>query len=256
VPDPSVRPTIVVASPVPQVLSRLTAVLGGPVVLVGGWSVQCRLRMARAGIRPTEDIDVLLRREQRPARKALEQIDAVQADLTHPCRLSGLPVVVDLLAGDEPALTLADDDDPVVDDADGLRLLRPPMGPLLARTSEPVVLEADDDGTTTPVLLPRAGALFAMKVVTLTLVHRPLEKRESDAEDVLRLLASFGTLALLDDLEAASAEERRITLVALGQLGASGIRACAGGRGDEVLTPERLDLVVEALAGGLDRSSR
>lgn len=66
-----------IASPdaVVESLSAIVNVLPGGVVLVGGWAVRCRLRMARAAVRATEDLDLLLREEARPARAALAAVE-------------------------------------------------------------------------------------------------------------------------------------------------------------------------------------
>lgn len=104
---------------VAETLARLTEAVG-QVVLVGGWAVQCRLKMARRQIRPTSDVDVILGPEARPARSALEGASAIQDDPKHPCRISGLPLLVDLLA-ERPDDAVVGRDDTVVD-GDGLRL--------------------------------------------------------------------------------------------------------------------------------------
>lgn len=207
-------PTIVVPPPVAETLARLADAVGSEVVLVGGWAVACRLRMARYPVRPTEDLDVLLRDEARPARAALAAISAVQADGAHPCRVSGLPLTLDLLA---------DGDDEFVNDPDGLRLLVPPFASLLVRTAQPVRLVDAKEHMEATVSLPLAGALFATKVANVAFDFRDRPKRASDAEDALRLFNAFGTLGLLNDLVHAAEPERRELRRHLGALGAGGL---------------------------------
>lgn len=83
-----------------DVLASLSRAVGTPVMLAGGWAVHCRLALVNRVARPTEDIDVALRREMRPAKAALAAINAMQDDPRHAARLSGFPLIVDLLADD------------------------------------------------------------------------------------------------------------------------------------------------------------
>lgn len=241
-------PDAVVAS-----LRIVVDALPGGVVLVGGWAVRCRLRMARAAVRPTEDLDLLLRGDARPARDALAAVDAIQADPEHPCRLEGLPLLVDLLADDLPdGVDGARPGrvDERIEDPDGLVLLVPPFGLLLARSAELVrlVSEADADGCM--VRLPSAGALFAGKVANVALDFRTPEKRASDGEDVVRLIEAFGALALLADLEEANSEERADLHDHLVRLGAGGLAGQArAARLDH--DPDRLRMAISRMVDGL-----
>lgn len=222
--------TIGVPRAVAGCLGQLVAALGGPVTLIGGWAVTCRLRMARSRGRPTEDVDVVLGEHLRPAAAALAAISAVQDDPEHPCRLAGLPVLVDLLAeGPTASLVPAHLADRSVTDADGLRLLVPPFARLLCATAEHVRLEAEDQASGSAIVgLPRAGALFAAKVANLDLEDRHPEKRAGDAEDAIRLLTTFGALALAEDLRTATADEQRRIHYLLQATGGSGLYAAAG----------------------------
>lgn len=241
-------PDAVVAS-----LRAVVDALPGGVVLVGGWAVRCRLRMARAAVRPTEDLDLLLRGDARPARDALAAVNAIQSDPDHPCRLEGLPLLVDLLAEDLPdGVDVARPGrvDERIEDPDGLVLLVPPFGRLLARSAEWVrlVSEADADGCL--VRLPSAGALFAGKVANVALDFRTPEKRASDGEDVVRLTEAFGALALLSDLDNATPEERADLHQHLVQLGAGGLAGQArAARLDH--DPDRLRIAVSRIVDGL-----
>lgn len=244
-----------IASP-DDVVGSLRAVvdaLPAGVVLVGGWAVRCRLRMARAAVRATEDLDLLLRDDARPARAALASVNAVQADPAHPCRLEGLPLLVDLLADDLPEgveVARPGRVDERIEDPDGLVLLVPPFGRLLARSAEWVrlVSEAEPEGCT--VRLPSAGALVAAKVANIGLDFRTPEKRASDGEDVVRLIEAFGALALLSDLETATPEERADLHEYLVQLGAGGLAGQArAARLDH--DPNRLGIAVSRLVDGL-----
>jgi hypothetical protein len=220
--------TIAVPGAVVATLDRLHQALPSPTVLVGGWAVRCRLQMARSQARPTDDVDVVLPASVRPARAALDAIEAVQADPQHPCRLKGLPLLVDLLAEDVPTGVATEHPgrvDERVTDPDGLELLVPPFARLLTRTSEPVALTTADGTLAADVRLPLAGALLAAKVANVAMDFRRPEKRASDGEDLARLLIAFGPLALLDDLGGADAAERadlRHHLTALGGGGISG----------------------------------
>lgn len=222
-------------------------------MLVGGWAVRCRLRMARAAVRATEDLDLLLREDARPARAALAAVNAAQADPAHPCRLEGLPLLVDLLADDLPngvEVARPGRVDERIEDPDGLVLLVPPFGRLLARSAEWVrlVSEAAPDGCM--VRLPSAGALFAGKVANVALDFRTPEKRASDGEDVVRLIEAFGALALLSDLVNATPEERADLREHLVQLGAGGLAGQArAARLDH--DPARLKIAVSRVVDGL-----
>lgn len=229
------RPVIGVPGEVVETVAGLRSAVGA-VVLVGGWAVHCRLAMGRSRARPTSDLDVLLGSDSRPARAALEGVAAVQDDPSHPCRLSGLPLLVDLLA-DGPQ-------DAVVVDEDGLSLLVPPFAGLLSRAWEEVVLDAD--GSRTESRLPLAGALFAAKVANLALELRPPDKRASDGEDAVRLLETFGALAVAKDLGAATPAEAARLRTLLGQVGAGGLSAQSRVSGYEP-DAERLRLAVEAV---------
>jgi len=203
--------TIVVASEVVESLVAVTSALGVPVVLVGGWAVRCRLLMASSESRPTDDLDVLLRADARPARAALAAVHAVQSDPLHPCRLEGLPLLVDVLADDLPAgvpVARPGRVDERVVDPDGLNLLVPPFAELLARSAAPMRIVTTGDTIEAVVLLPIAGALLAAKVANIALGFRTPDKRASDGEDIVRLIEAFGSLALLADLEVATPEER------------------------------------------------
>lgn len=205
---PSARISIVAPDAVVASLRTVVDALPGGVVLVGGWAVRCRLRMARAAVRATEDLDVLLGGDARPARDALAAVDAIQKDPGHPCRLEGLPLLVDLLADDLPnGVDVARPGrvDERIEDPDGLVLLVPPFGKLLARSAEWVRLASEADADGCMVRLPSAGALFAGKVANIALDFRPPDKRASDGEDVVRLIEAFGALALLSDLGDATA---------------------------------------------------
>lgn len=248
---PRPRAAIVVPGDVSTTLAMIIAAVGSEVVVVGGWAVSCRLRMARMAARPTEDLDLLLGEGARPARAALEALSAVQSDPRHDCRLEGLPLLVDLLAAcplDHPGRG-----DAVIEDADGLKLLVPPFGALLARSAEPMrLLDAMGAGEAV-VGLPRAGALLAAKVANITLELRRPEKRAGDGEDAVRLIEAFGSLALLRDLEAATPEERADLRSHLDRIGAGGLhgQARAGG-----LTADRarLEAAVDDLLRGLVNS--
>ncbi len=87
---PSTHISIAAPDAVVGSLRAVVDALPGGVVLVGGWVVRCRLRMARAAVRPTEDLDLLLRGDARPARDSLAAVDAIQSDPDHPCRLEGI----------------------------------------------------------------------------------------------------------------------------------------------------------------------
>jgi hypothetical protein len=221
-------PIVAVPAPLPEVLDRLASALGGPVVVVGGWAVHCRLRMGRSDTRPTEDLDVIVGWHLRPAAAALGALHAVQDDPEHPCRLTGLPLLVDLLADDDPPVVAAYQPDRLVEDADGLRLLKPLQGGLLTRTAEPALL-ADPDGRTAEVLLPRAGPLFAAKMANLTLEGRG-PKLESDGEDVAMLIRVFGAAAVLDDLNSATSDEANALLGALTVVRPSAVHNLSGVR--------------------------
>jgi hypothetical protein len=218
-------------------LAALNAALGTPVVLAGGWAVQCRLRMGRASIRATEDLDVILSSHHRPAKDRLEAIGVRQDDPRHSCRLLGRTTDIDLLADDDPPVLQGHLPSRVVEDQDGLRLLRSPQAQLLVRGAEPVLLTGGS--ITTDVLLPRAGALVAAKMANLTLENRG-HKLKSDAIDVVNLLAVFGTLGLLEDLQHATDEERTALLKAMEVIGPTAVHALTDGHSldlDRVVRP-------------------
>lgn len=249
--DDRPRARIVVPVEVVTTLTMLTRAVGSAVVLVGGWAVISRLRMARSATPPTVDLDVLLGDGARPARAALESLSAVQSDPRHSCRLEGLPLLVDLLANapaDHPARG-----DLVIEDVDGLKLLVPPFGALLARTADPMRFVDESEQADVVLGLPRAGALLAAKVANITLEHRTPEKRASDGEHAVRLIEAFGSLALLRDLEPATAEERadlRRNLELLGAGGLDGQARAAGFQRDRA----RLEAAVADLLAGLVNS--
>ncbi len=206
-----------------DVLDALNHAIGWPVMLAGGWAVHCRLMMANARARPTEDIDVALRRDMRPAKEALEAINAVQDDPKHLARLSGFPLIVDLLADDvEEALKI---EPGLVKDADGLQMMVPPFADLLAIDAELVTLYAE--GATADVLLPGAGAMFASKLGCLYLEFREPEKKASDGLDALALLEAYRPAALTQDLESAPKERRAFIADRLENVGFSGLAAQA-----------------------------
>lgn len=250
------RATIVVPAEVAATLALLVGAVGPAVVLVGGWAVVCRLRMARSATPPTVDLDVLLRADARPARAALAAIEAVQSDPRHSCRLDGLPLLVDLLA-DGPSASLAvghrGRGDGEIEDEDGLRLLIPPFAALLTRTAEPMRL-ADENGDAEAVVrLPRAGALLAAKIANITLELRQPEKRASDGEHAVRLIEAFGSTALCADLTEATPDERADLHHHLEQIGAGGLDGqsrAAGFPRDRA----RLEVVVDDLLRGLVNS--
>lgn len=214
---------IVIAAPdaVVRSLASLLEAIGQPAILAGGWAVRCRLRMARVEARPTEDLDVVLTRDLRPAREALADIDAVQADPDHPCRLIGLPLVVDLLAASDGTAVGVPDD--LVTDPDGLHLLVPPFASTLVAAVDLVTLSATDASVV--ALLPRAGALFAAKVGNIALDEREATKRATDGEDALRLLTAFGAVGVVDDLRVASPRARARLVSLLDQIGSGGLLA-------------------------------
>jgi hypothetical protein len=222
--------SIAVPAEVVSTLSALVGALSEPVVLVGGWAVACRLRMARTDNRPTEDVDAMLRMTGRPHKAALDAIDAIQRDAAHPCRLSGptLALSVDLLA-DRPADVVGAIGRGIGDEVisvGGLQLLVPPCAALLARTSVEVRLRSLSDAKHSVVVrLPLAGALFAAKVANIALEHRAPAKRASDAEDAARLADAFGSMALAQDLGVATDGERRQLVRLLAAIGASGLTA-------------------------------
>jgi len=225
-------PIIVVAHGIVASLMMLTSAVGAPVTLVGGWAVAARLHMARLKGRPTEDLDVLLSAAARPAAVALRAINAVQEDQTHPCRVTGLPLLVDLLADTTSDAVAATGNEELIVDEDGLRLLVPPMADLLVRASEQVWLESRAaDATRVSVRLPNAGALFAAKVANIALEFREPHKRASDAEDAVRLLFAFGAGAILTDLRIAHADERIRVQALLEQIAATGFAAQARANG-------------------------
>jgi hypothetical protein len=249
-----VRPTatIVVPDEIVETLVRLVDVLPAPPVLVGGWAVRCRLQMAREQSRPTEDLDVVLTHAARPAGAALAAIDATQRDPTHPCRLDGLPVLVDLLADDVPSgVAHPGTVDERITDPDGLMLLIPPFAALLTRTGEPTSLTKAGGGARAAVLLPRAGAILAAKVANVALEFRLPEKRATDGEDIVRLLFAFGATALLEDLRAADDAERgdlHRHLTALGGGGISGQARAAEFDHDRGRVIAAVDRLVDGLA--------
>lgn len=250
-------PVIVVPDDVAETLSALRGVLSGSIVLVGGWAVTCRLRMARGVARPTSDIDVLLMTDARPARAALESLAAVQADDSHPCRLTGLPLAVDLLAGgvSEDDLISPARTDRQVTDGDGLRLIVPPFGDLLARTAEPVQVEGSGRSSRAVVSLPRAGGLVAAKVANIALEMRTPDKRASDGEDAVRLIEAFGVLAVFDDIAGATSAEREGLRTLLHQIGAGGLAAQSTASG-YAPDRQRLEESIARLMDGLQPPHR
>lgn len=245
---------IVIAAPdvVVRCLSSLLDAIGQPVILAGGWAVRCRLRMARVEGRPTEDLDIFLSHDLRPAREALAGIDAVQADPVHPCRLIGLPLVVDLLAArDEAAVAGTGPPDELITDPDGLQMLVPPFARTLVSSVDEVTLAAREESVR--VILPRAGALFAAKVGNLALDEREPGKRATDAEDALRLLAAFGAVAVVDDLQGINAQGRGRLASLLDQIGAGGLLAqarMAGYHPDPRLVEAAVEAVHQMLVDG------
>jgi len=233
---------------VADTLARLTGAVGGHVVLVGGWAVQCRLRMARRDIRPTSDVDVILGPASRPARAALEAAAAVQDDPTHPCRVSGLPLLVDLLAEAPGEAVVATQES--FSDPDGLRLLVPPFAGLLARATDTVRLEGETSAA--EVRLPLAGALFAAKIANFGLELRPAEKMASDGEDAVRLVEAFGALAVAHDLRHARPDERGRLVAGLEQVGGSALAAQARVSGYDA-DAQRMSFVVDELVRALRR---
>jgi hypothetical protein len=218
--DPRV---IAVPRVIVDILESLSRAVRSPVMLGGGWAVHCRLLMANARARPTEDIDVALGKDLRPARAALEAINAFQDDPKHRARLSGFPLIVDLLADDaDEAMKL---EPSLVKDADGLQMMVPPFADLLAIDADLVTLYADE--ATTEVLLPRAGAMFASKLGCLYLEFREPEKKASDGLDALALLEAYGPAEIAKDLEHAPAERRRFLAERLETVGFSGLAAQA-----------------------------
>lgn len=251
-------PIIVVPHDVVTCVALLTEAVAEPITMVGGWAVGMRLRMARADGRPTEDLDVLLASSARPAAAALRAVDAVQSDPQHPCRLAGLPLLVDLLADGDPdhVLTVLGND--VITDPDGLRLLIPPMARLLSAASEEVVLESlEDAGTRASTRLPRAGALFAAKVANIALEFRSAPKRATDAQDALELLAVFGALGLMEDLRGATHAERQRLHSLLQAIEGSGMvaqaRTVGYSDGADAVT-QRLEPLLQFLARPLTTS--
>jgi hypothetical protein len=181
--------SIAVPAEVVSTLSALVDALSEPVVLVGGWAVACRLRMARTDNRPTEDVDAMLRMTGRPHKAALDAIDAIQRDAAHPCRLSGptLALSVDLLA-DRPADVVGaigrGTGDEVVS-VGGLQLLVPPCAALLARTSVEVRLRSlSDPQHSVVVRLPLA---LAQDLGVAT---------DDERRQLVRLLAAIGASGL------------------------------------------------------------
>jgi hypothetical protein len=182
--------------------------------------------MARSQARPTDDLDLVVPASARPARALLDAIDTAQDDPTHPCRLRGLPLLVDLLADDIPS-GLAPEHPGRVDerfaDPDGLELLVPPFARLLSRSATPVRLATSGGELDAEVLLPLAGAILAAKVANVAMEFRRDEKRASEGEDITRLLLAFGPLALLDDRAVADPAERADLRHHLNALGGGGI---------------------------------
>lgn len=226
-------------------ISALSGAVDGPIVLAGGWAVRCRLRMARAQVRATEDVDAILTADLRPAAAALAAASLVQNDPEHPCRLAGAPLVVDLLAADDAVVAVHD----VIEDADGLRLIVPPAARFLVSSAERVVLESPS-GERVDALLPRAGALLAAKVGNIALENRAPMKRATDADDAVRLMLAFGALALMDDLAGATAAERHRLRVLLAEIGASGFAAQVALAGQRI-DKSRLETAVAELAARL-----
>jgi len=245
-------PVIVVPQEVVQSLITLSHAVNGPVTLVGGWAVRCRLQMGFREARPTSDLDVLITSQLRPAAAALDAAVLVQDDPQHPCRLSGLPLLVDLLAeGPQEILQGAD---PIrggmIEDADGLRLLVPPMASLLSALTGEVVLQGKDPDSRATALLPCAGALFASKVGNVALEEREPGKRASDAEDALRLLEGFGAAALLHDLgpaDPAAVTRLRGLLEAMGSSALLAQARLSGYEPDAAQVTHAIDRMLDAL---------
>lgn len=214
---------VLVPDAVAAVLRRLDEALTGRVILAGGWGVHCLLAIAGRSARPTEDVDVALSRGLRPARAALEAINALQDDPSHAARLAGLPLLVDLLADDaEEAIKV---EPGLVEDPDGLSLMVPPFADLFAAGARLVLLKGRSDGA--EVLLPRAGALFASKLGGLYLESRAPEKRASDAADALSILEAYGPYSLAADLVDAPTSRRKRVADWLENVGYSALAAQA-----------------------------
>lgn len=225
--DPRV---IVVPQTVAATLLRLRDAIGKPFLLLGGWAVHSRLVLANRRVRPTEDIDIGLHRDLRPARAALEAIDAIQDDPRHTARLSGLPVMVDLLADDPEEAVKSEPG--LIRDPDGLNLMVPPFADLLALGVELIELHGADSKVT--IMLPTAGSLFASKIGCLHLEFRLPEKKASDGLDALALLEAYGPSNLDRDLAQALRSRRALLAERLENVGYSGLAAqarAAGGIG-------------------------
>lgn len=236
---------VVIPDAVAAVLRRLNEALTGNVILAGGWAVHCLLAIAGRNARPTEDVDVALSRGLRPAKAALEAINALQDDQSHAARLSGLPLVVDLLADDvEEAIKV---EPGLVEDADGLRLMVPPFADLFATGARLVLLQGRSDSA--EVLLPRAGALFASKLGGLYLELRAPAKRASDAADALSILEAYGPRSLAEDLADAPKPRRKRVADWLENVGYSALAAQArlGGAVPFPDGPTAVPLLVELL---------
>lgn len=247
---------IVVSDEVVATLARLATALPSDPGLVGGWAVACRLRMARSDNRTTGDVDALLAEVDVRTTEALQAIGVVQDDPTHSCRITGpgLSVVVDLLT--QPPLPIVGRGVPLsssggeVVTVGDLNLLIPPFAALMARTAVTVQLEGAATAERVRVGLPAAGAIFAGKVANVALDHRLPPKRGADGEDAVRLAATFGALALLDDVSSATAEERAHLARLLDAIGASGLSAQArvvGHHHDEGRVAAVVDDVLAAL---------
>ncbi|HWH32563.1 MAG TPA: hypothetical protein VNU01_07810 [Egibacteraceae bacterium] len=122
--------------------------------------------------------------------------------------------------------------------------------------AEPVRLEADEQtGESVLVALPRAGALFAAKMANLDLEDRPPKKRAGDAEDAVRLLSTFGALALAGDLGRATEAERLRLRYLVGATRASGLLAAVR-NADVERDEERLGGALAAFVDDLNRDRR
>jgi len=217
-----------VPEPVIGSLGALSTIGLGPVLLVGGWAVTGRLRMAGSATRPTEDLDVLMGTIA-PSAAALRGIGVAQDDPAHPCRLVGLPLAIDLLAVSPDEVVVPLHGDETVEGEDGIAALVPPFSALLVRSGELVELESPQ-GQRVRARLPSAGALLANKVGNLAIEAR-LAKWPSDALDVGLLLTAFGALALASDLELATFGERQALAGLMNSIGSSGMAAQVGRQG-------------------------
>ena len=228
--------------------ARVVDAAPGPVAIIGGVAVTCRLAFAH---RATTDLDTVVDEHTPSVIEVLADLEGAEMDGRHHERVVIDGVAVDVIS------TMSTEDADVPDGIEELFVLAHRFA-LESATPATIVLEAPEEVEVALPIATPAGLVATKLCGVQGLRRRPPEKRATDGYDIYRLLRDLdgaGAIAraIYQESDPLLRSVRDAATTVLLRRGAEVVRAIATyGAGEVAVTLDDLTFVAERFVDNLD----